>query len=141
MFTLDKYRLYDYIHIQGVDAEIFKENEQGELINPINYKDFSYFRAVSTIAGDLTVLHNNEYIATSEWFVTMMNDKFYFHRPVKITDFQICGETIQFWNQENANGDSNKNGEYSVLYAVTVKINNIQMDENDLQYLFAEMEW
>lgn len=141
MFTLDKYRYYDYITINGIDADVYQENEHGELINPIMCKDFSYFRAVSTIADDLTALYKNEWETAQNWFLTMLDENFYFEKTPIISDFCICGDTIQFWNRENANGESDTNGEYFVLYTLVVKINGIQVEENDLHYMFVGMEW
>jgi len=57
------------------------------------------------------------------------------------SDLIICGDTIQFTNQENGDGYTDKNGEYYSTYVLDIQINGISVNEDDLHELFPNFEY
>lgn len=130
MFDLSKYRLYDYFTIRGLIADVETENENGELINYICCKDISFIKKTCTIS------ENFDYAAFLLEYLNSCSDF-----ELKESDLIICGDTIQFTNQENGDGYTDKNGEYYSTYVLDIQINGISVNEDDLHELFPNFEY
>ena len=130
MFDISKYRQYDYFTIRGLIADVETENEQGELINYICSKDCSFIRKTFTIT------ENFDYSATVIEYLNSVSDF-----ELTDSDIVICGDTLQFCNQEDGEGFTDKNGKYFVNYVLTVQINGIDVNEDDLHELFPNFEY
>lgn len=130
MFDLSKYRLYDYFTIRGLIADVETENENGELINYICCKDISFIKKTCTIS------ENFDYAAFLLEYLNSCSDF-----ELTASDLIICGDTIQFTNQENGDGYTDKNGEYYSTYVLDIQINGISVNEDDLHELFPNFEY
>lgn len=130
MFDLSKYRTYDYFTIKGVIADVETENENGELINYICCKDISFIKKTCIIS------ENFDYAAFLLEYLNSCSDF-----ELTASDLIICGDTIQFTNQENGDGYTDKNGEYYSTYVLDIQINGISVDEDDLHELFPNFEY
>ena len=130
MFDLSKYRKYDYFTIRGLIADVETENENGELINYICCKDISFIKKTCTIS------ENFDYAAFLLEYLNSCSDF-----ELTASDLIICGDTIQFTNQENGDGYTDKNGEYYSTYVLDIQINGISVNEDDLHELFPNFEY
>jgi hypothetical protein len=130
MFDISKYRTYDYFTIRGLIADVETENDQGELINYICSKDCSWIKKTYTIT------ENFNYTATVLEYLNSCSDF-----ELTVSDLIVCGDTIQFCNQENGDGYTDARGEYFVNYVLDIQINGISVNEEDLYELFPEFCW
>ena len=130
MFDLSKYRKYDYFTIRGLIADVETENENGELINYICSKDISFIKKTCTIS------ENFDYAAFLLEYLNSCSDF-----ELTASDLIICGDTIQFTNQENGDGYTDENGEYYSTYVLDIQINGISVNEDDLHELFPNFEY
>ena len=122
MMNFEKYRAIDTIQLVGLDAAVFQENEDGELIDPICWKDADW------ISGK-PIRARAEQFNFEEYTLNAINDHFY--PELKPLDIVVCGNTLQFWIREDADGYCDEDGEYFVLYVVALKINGMIIDDED----------
>lgn len=58
--NFEKYRELDTIKLHGISADIFQENEHGELIDPLRGKDADWLTGKSTLAkAEISILNNS----------------------------------------------------------------------------------
>lgn len=127
-----KYREQDLIQLVGCFADVYKENEQGELIDPICYKDAGWLTE-----KPITVI--SEKFNFENYVLDILNK--HFCTEIKEQDVCICGNMLMFWVQENENGYDDENGEYFVKYSIILKINGIQVKESDLSIICPDFEY
>ena len=133
MMNFEKYRAIDTIQLVGLDAAVFQETEDGELIDPICWKDADW------ISGK-PVRARAEGFNFEEYVVNSINDHFY--PALTPRDIVVCSNTLQFWIRENADGYCDENGDYFVLYCVALKINGMIIDdEEELAALLPSFEY
>lgn len=128
-----KYKELDTILVRGLGGDVYQENEYGELIDPMFYKDASHVKQ-ETQTTDL-------YSFDFEQFVLSVIDNEFFVEEIKPQDISICGNALCFWVQEDEDGFPDDDGEYFVSYAIAVDINNITVEEDDLAKLFPNFEY
>lgn len=85
--NFEKYRAVDTIQLVGLDAAVFQENENGELIDPICWKDADWIsgKPVRARAEDFNF---------EQYVINSINDHFY--PELKPQDIVICSNTLQF---------------------------------------------
>ena len=125
-----KYRKQDLIQFIGCFADVYKENEQGELIDSICCKDASWLseKPITAISEDFNF----------EGYILDVLNK-HFCTEIKENDVCICGNLLMFWIQENEDGYDDDNGEYFVEYSVRLSINGISVEEEDLFALCTKL--
>ena len=128
-----KYREVDTVRIQGLSGDVFQENEDGELINPISYKDAGWAKQ-ETQTTDL-------YSFDFEQFVLSAIENNFYYDEVTPGDIAICGGALCFWVQEDDNGYPDDAGDYFVSYAIALYINNTMVEEDDLAELFPNFQY
>lgn len=130
--NFEKYREFDTIKLYGISADIFQENEHGELIDPLRGKDVYWLTGKSTLAKAENF--NFEQFVLNEINQHFIND-------LEAKDICICGSCFFFWKQEDDDGLEDDNGKYFVSYAVSITINGKYIDEEDLFELFPNFEY
>lgn len=135
MFNVNKYRMYDTFTYKGIFADVMQENEDGELIELFT-KDARWIDAPRVcISDDLTI----ENKSPAQYLIDVLNARYF--DDLQFNDMVICGDTIQFYNQENEEGYNDKNGKYYTLYGIEIIFNNTPVTEEDLHELFPEFQW
>ena len=135
MFNANKYRMYDTFAYKGIFADVMQENEDGELIE-LFAKDARWIDAPRVcISDDLTI----ENKSPAQYLIDVLNARYF--DGLQFDDMTICGDTIQFYNQENEDGYNDKNGKYYTLYVIEIIFNNTPVTEEDLHELFPEFQW
>lgn len=135
MFNVNKYRMYDTFTYKGIFADVMQENEDGELIELFT-KDARWIDAPRVcISDDLTI----ENKSPAQYLIDVLNARYF--DGLQFNDMVICGDTIQFYNQENEEGYNDKNGKYYTLYGIEIIFNNTPVTEEDLHELFPEFQW
>ena len=130
--NFEKYRKLDTIKLHGVIADIYKENEKGELINPICSKDVSWLTGKS-------ISVKSEEFDFEKFVLDEINP--HFMNDLTPKDITLCSSCLCFWKQEDADGMEDPKGEYFVSYAVAVSINDQYIDEEDLHEIFPNFEY
>lgn len=130
--NFEKYRELDTIKLHGISADIFQENEHGELIDPLRGKDADWLTGKSTLA-------KAENFNFEQFVLNEINQHFINNLEAK--DICICGSCFSFWKQEDDDGLEDDNGKYFVSYAVSITINGKYIDEEDLYELFPDFEY
>ena len=136
MFDYERYRVLDTLQLVPLYGEVFKENEQGELIDCVNtfsMRDFdwgktSYFSHKEMEGFDI-----------QQWIYDFITTKI--HGIDCYQYISICGGTIQVWQQEDENGEYHERGKYFTLYSWQLKLNNITVVEEDLNTLCPNFDW
>ena len=113
--NFEKYRELDTIKLHGISADIFQENEHGELIDPLRGKDADWLTGKSTLA-------KAENFNFEQFVLNEINQHF-------------------INNLEDDDGLEDDNGKYFVSYAVSITINGKYIDEEDLYELFPNFEY
>ena len=135
MFNADKYRMYDTFSFRGIFADVMQENKDGELIT-LFYKDARWIDAPRVcIASDLTIENKRP----AHYLLDVLNARYF--DGLQLEDMTICGNSIQFYNQENEEGYNDENGKYYTLYGIEIIYNNTTVEEEDLYELFPEYQW
>lgn len=132
MINFEKYRKFDVIKLHANLADIYKENEKGELIGPIACKDTGWLTQKSVFA-------KAEEFNFEDFILNEINRNFL--TDVEPKDMQICGSELHFWKQENVTGMEDTAGEYFVNYAVAITINGKCLEEEDLSKIFPDFEY
>lgn len=127
MINLDKYRIYDYLTLQGIDAIVEQENTEGELVNHVMCKSASWIKRNFVLPAGF-----NEY---ARWCVDELNQQLCTN--LTVADIMPCDDYLEFTIQENADGYPDENGNYFTTYVVQLKINGVPVDESDLQEMFS----
>ena len=135
MFNADKYRMYDTFSFKGIFADVMQENKDGELIK-LFYKDARWIDAPRVcVASDLTIENKRP----AHYLLDVLNTRYF--DGLQLEDMIICGNSIQFYNQENEEGYNDENGKYYTLYGIEIIYNNTTVEEEDLHELFPEYQW
>lgn len=135
MFNPNKYRVYDTFTFKGIFADVMKENEEGELIDLFS-KDAGWISGPRVcVASDLTI----ERKTPAQYLLDILNARYF--DGLTPVDMNICGDLIQFFNQENEEGFNDKNGLYYTLYGIEIIYNDTPVEEEDLRELFPEFCW
>lgn len=130
--NFEKYRELDTIKLYGISADIFQENEHGELIDLLRGKDADWLTGKSTLV-------KSENFDFENFVLTEINQ--HFINDLEAKDICICGSCLSFLKQEDSDGLEDDNGKYFVSYAVSVTINGKDIDEEDLHKLLPNFEY
>lgn len=131
--NFNKYRQKDTIQLIGCCADVYKENEDGELIDLLICKDASWMSQKPIHAKAENFDFENYVLGCLKDICCSVS---------KATDICICGNTLQFWATENADGYFDDNGEYYVLYSLFIEINGKTVDdEEELSELFPNFDY
>ena len=135
MINYDNYRGMDTLVLSPVFAEVYEENELGELIDPIN----GYALSEHIYEKSEMMTHTQlEKLDVQRWIYDHLESKFYID---SFTDISICGATLHIWQREDKDGVVCKNGDYYVDYMFELYINGIRVGEDDLNELCPNFEW
>ena len=136
MFNYEKYRILDTLHLVPLYAEVFKENEQGELIDCVN--TFS-LRALDMEKKSYFSHKELEGFDIQQWIYDFITTKI---QGIDCYQYiSICGGNIQVWQQEDEDGAYNERGKYFTLYTWQLKLNSITVVEDDLNELCPNFDW
>ena len=130
--NFEKYRELDTIKLHGISADIFQENEHGELIDPLRGKDADWLTGKSTLA-------KAENFNFEQFVLNEINQ--HFINKLKPEAICIRDKNLSFWKQEDDDGLEDDNGKYFVSYAVSITINGKYIDEEDLHKLLPNFEY
>lgn len=131
--NFNKYRQEDTIQLIGCCADVYKENEDGELIDLLICKDASWM-------SQKPVHAKAENFDFENYVLGCLKEVCY--SILKATDICICGDTLQFWARENSDGYFDNDGEYYVLYSLLIEINGKTVDdEEELSELFPNFDY
>lgn len=132
MMEFNKYRTMDTLKLVGIIAEVYMENNEGELIDPIMCKDADWLteKSINIKAEDFDF----------EKFVLNSLNK-HFIEELKPEEISVCGNYLSFWKRENEEGYEDENGKYYVSYSVLIKLNGQYVEEEDMMELFPHFEY
>lgn len=130
--NFEKYRKADTIKLHGIIADVYKKNEEGELIDSICSKDADWLTGKS-------IFVRSESFNFEQFVLNEINPHFIY--DLKPKDITLYGGCLCFWIQEDADGIEDLNGEYLVSYTVAVSINGQYIDEEDLHEIFPNFKY
>lgn len=132
MMNFEKYRKLDTVKLEGIIGDVYKQNEDGELINPIMCKDADW------ITGKSFNIKAEEF-DFEKFVLENLNSRFI--NDLKPEDICICGSYLSFWKREDADGIEDEKGKFFVSYCVTIKLNGQNVEESDMIEMFPHFEY
>lgn len=131
MINFNKYRNTDTIKLVGIIADVYMENDRGEIVDILISKDVDWLtgKAINIKAENFDF---------ENFVLNSLNENF---SGLKPEDIAISGSCLSFWRREDGDGNEDKNGKYCVSYHVSIQLNGQFIEEEDMEKLFPNFEY